>query len=138
MIQKKTNSGNKSGGIGSSVAIVGALAGAALGAYYLYGEKNKNNRKVVKGWMLKAKGEVLEQIEKVKELDKSAYEKIVTAVSDKYSKMKSVDLSQAAALASELKSHWGKVKRDFSKKHTPSKNTTKSVKKKPAKKTLKK
>ena len=47
-------------GIGLTAAAV-----AAAGAYFLYGSKDANkNRKTVKSWMLKAKAEVLEQLEK--------------------------------------------------------------------------
>ena len=46
--------------------IVGAgvgLAAVAAGAHFLYGKDGATNRKKVRGWALKAKGEMLEKLE---------------------------------------------------------------------------
>ncbi|OGZ68781.1 MAG: hypothetical protein A3D44_02180 [Candidatus Staskawiczbacteria bacterium RIFCSPHIGHO2_02_FULL_42_22] len=90
--------------IGAGIA---AAVAAAAGVYFLYGSKNAaKNRKMVKGWMLKAKGEVLEKLENVKEVNEEIYHKIIDQVSKKYQAMKSVDRKDIAEFVRELKSHW--------------------------------
>src|SRR4051812_38556819 len=59
---------------GAIIAGIAGLTAAAIGAYYLYGHKDsKKHRAKVKSWMLKAKGEVLEELEKVQDVTESAY-----------------------------------------------------------------
>jgi hypothetical protein len=118
---------NGKGGVGAGLALAGAIAGAALGAYFLYGPEGKKNKRKVQGWMLKAKGEVLEQVEKAKELDKEAYETIVTKVADRYGKLKNVDMREVALLVAELRSHWNKVKRDWNEASAPKPKKAKAV-----------
>jgi gamma-glutamylcyclotransferase (GGCT)/AIG2-like uncharacterized protein YtfP len=106
-----------------------ALSAAALGAYYLYGAKDaKKNQKKVRGWALRAKGEVLETIEKLEGVDEQKYDQVVDRVSTKYKKLKHVNNSELLALANELKGHW----REFAKEAGVS---AKKPKRKPAKKT---
>lgn len=126
MAQKKASSrtsGRKvAAGIGAGVALAAA---AAAGAYFLYGSKNAaRNRRVVKGWALKAKGEVLEQMEKVRQMDQKTYNKIVDSVTSRYKAIKSVDKAELAAMARELRGHWKSI----------SKQVTKPAAKKAAKK----
>ena len=68
---KKKKAKRKSVGVkvGLSAVLAGAAVAATAGAYYLYGPSGKKHQKQVKGWMLKAKGEILERAEKRKELD---------------------------------------------------------------------
>jgi hypothetical protein len=62
MANTESMSGARKAEIGAGIAA--GVAAAALGAYFLYGSKDaKKNRAKVKGWMLKARGEVLEQLE---------------------------------------------------------------------------
>jgi flagellar basal body-associated protein FliL len=58
-VMKKMSTNTKVGiGLGLTAAAV-----TAAGAYFLYGSKQApQNRKKVKGWVLKAKGEVLEAL----------------------------------------------------------------------------
>jgi hypothetical protein len=42
------------------------------------------NRKAVKGWMLKAKGEILEKLEQTKDINEEKYHKIVDSATKKY------------------------------------------------------
>ena len=62
--------------------------------------------------MLKARGEVLERIEKLKDVNEEAYNKVVDEVTDKYKKAKSVDVEELLLLAADLKRHWRKIKDD--------------------------
>jgi hypothetical protein len=87
---------------------------ATLGMYLLYGAENaKKNRKIAKGWMLRAKGEVLDKAEKLKELDKNDYDKMISDVQKKYKKMKNVNAKELAELAKELKGHWDDIEQSF-------------------------
>lgn len=101
-------------GVGMGAAVVG-IAAAAAGAYFLYGAKDASkNRKLVRSWMLKARGEVLERMEKMKDdLTEDAYYKIVDAVVAKYGSVKSGSTAEADALGRELKGHWKNIKKHF-------------------------
>ena len=89
-------------GIGFAVT---ATAATVVGAYFLYGAKNASkNRKTVRGWMLKAKGEVLEGVEKLKHLDKESYHDLIDRVMKRYMKMKTVSNKEAKVLQKELRS----------------------------------
>jgi len=84
---KKTTGTNVA--IGAGVAAIAALAAAG---YFLYGSKDgARNRKKVRGWMLKAKGEVLEGVEKMKDVTEEQYAMIVDKVASKYKAIKNID-----------------------------------------------
>lgn len=97
------------GQISAGLAVTAAMA-AAAGAYFLYGSKGAaKNRKVVRGWMLRAKGEVLEGVEKVKHLDEKSYHELIDKVMKRYRKMRRVSDKEAAELRRELKGHWRSI-----------------------------
>lgn len=93
---------------------IAAVVAAAAGTYFLYGSKNAvKNRKKVKGWMLKAKGEILEKLENLKEVNEEIYHKIVNEVSNKYQAVKSIDKKDVVEFAKELKSHWKSIEKEI-------------------------
>ena len=99
-----------------------ALAAATAGAYFLYGtKKGAKTRKQIKGWMLKAKGEVLEKLEGMKDISQEAYEKVIDEVEAKYKAVKNIDQKDIAAFGKELKSHWKDIKKEVDKKINPKK-----------------
>jgi len=103
---KRTTKKKKSNAVGIGVAIT-AAAVAAAGAYFLYGSKNAaKNRKKIKGWTLQAKGEVLEQMERIKNLSQEDYERLVDRVMTRYRRVGSAAAPEVAKLARELKGHW--------------------------------
>lgn len=110
-INKKPVSKKKShvGGIIGAVAGVAALSAAA---YVLFGPDAKKNRKVIKGWAVKMKGEMIEKIEEAKEITEPIYNKIVDEVSSKYLKAKNVDQKELQALVSDVKRHWKAMSKD--------------------------
>jgi len=61
--------------------------------------------------MLRAKGEVLEKLEMMKDVNEEAYHKVVDTVSDKYKKIKNIDPTELNAMRSDLKKHWGNIKK---------------------------
>ena len=98
----------------TGVGITAAVAAAAAGAYFLYGtNEGKKQRKKIRGWALKAKGEVLEQLENLKEVNEEAYNKVVETVTRKYKDLKQVDPSELASMARELKGHWNSIQREL-------------------------
>ncbi len=111
---------------GTIAAGIAGLTAAAVGAYYLYGSKNApKNRAQVKGWMLKAKGEVLEKLEGVQDITESAYSTAVDAVAKKYNAIKTIDAVELAAFIADMKRHWDGIKRTAGKKKTAKKPSAK-------------
>jgi hypothetical protein len=116
--------------VGTGVALVAATA---IGAYMLYGSKGaEKRRKQVRSWMLKAKGEVLDKLEKAKEVNESAYFNIVDTVAKKYAAISNVDRRELTEMADELKDHWRNIKAQLGE------GNKKAAKRKPAKKANKK
>ncbi len=120
---------------------VGAALALAATSYFLYGTKEGNKQRArFRGWVLKAKGEVLEALEKLSHVDEATYNKLVDRVAGKYKKIQNVPTSEVIALADELKEQWVNIekymptKRKTTAKRKPAK---KAVKRKPAKKTAK-
>lgn len=110
MAQKKA--AQKSDGHGLEIGL--ALAGIATvaGAVFLYGtDAGKKKRKDIKGWMLKAKGEVVEKLEKVKDVNEEAYHKIVDTVAAKYKAVKSIAPEELAEVVDDLKKSWKHIAR---------------------------
>lgn len=130
----KTTKHSHAKGIGKEVAIgagLAALAAAAAGTYFLYGSKNAaKNRKQVKAWTLKAKGEVLEQLETLKAVDEEIYRRIVKEVAARYKTLKKLDAADVLEFANELNSHW----KEIAKKIHASTRTAKKVAKRVSKK----
>ena len=110
---KKKSPTKKSSHHAAGAAGIGALLAAAAGAYFLYGSKDAaKNRKKITGWALKAKGEVLEQIEKVKaELTEERYHEIIDKVERKYRALKEVENDELEDVVNDLKKHWKNIKK---------------------------
>ena len=111
----------------SAKTIVGVAAGVAAlsaAAYVLFGPNGKKNRKIIRSWAVKMKGEIIEKFEKAKEITEPVYHEIINNVQAKYAKMKNVDPKELEAVVSEIKKHWKAIK-----KEAVGKKTKKSVKK---------
>lgn len=113
MTAKKTT--NKSS-VGNAVAIGATVAALSVGAYILFGPNGKSNRKAVKGWAVRMKGEIIEKLEKVKDVTAPIYEKIVSEVADKYAKLKNIDAQDLEAEVATLKKHWKAMTKSATKK----------------------
>ena len=59
------------------------------------------------------KGEVIEQLEKLKEINEEAYHRAVETVAEKYRKMKSIDQMDVEQIVAEMKKHWRNVRREI-------------------------
>jgi len=121
---KKKDSGS---GIGMAAVATAGVA-AIAGAIFLYGtDSGKKKRKDIKSWAIKARGEVVEKLEKAKEINENVYNNVVDSVVDKYKKIKSIDAAELAALGLELRRGWTHIKREvqgLAKKPAPAKKRT--------------
>jgi len=107
----KNNSIVKGVAMGAGIATAVAVT---AGAYFLYGSKNANkNRKKVKSWTLKAKGEILEKLENISEVNEEIYQKIVEGVSKKYQALKNINEKDIAEFVKELKGHWKNIAKEL-------------------------
>lgn len=104
----------KSSRVGAVVAGIAGLTAAAVGAYYLYGHKDADkHRAKIKGWMLKAKGEVLDELESVKDVSESSYMSAVDAIARKYRELKDIDVQELEAFIGEMRDHWQGIQKTF-------------------------
>ena len=85
------------------------MAVAAAGAYFLYGNRAAENRARIKGWALKLKGEVLEKMESMKEVDRQAFEALVERTAARYGRVKRVSASELKHVTKELKNAWSHI-----------------------------
>lgn len=127
--QKKMTTGQKAGiGFG--------LTAAAAGAYFLYGSnKAAQNRKKVKGWMLKAKGEILEALENAKTLSEDEYKALVEAAAGAYGTVKSATSGEVKEFKKEMAEHWEKLQKSNAVKKIAGGAASKKSAAKPASKT---
>lgn len=97
-------------GIGAGIA---ALAAGAAAAYFLYGPNGAKNRKKVKTWMVQARADVLSRMEKLKEVNREAYDNIVETVARQYQAAKKLDTKDVAQFTKELKNYWRDIQRQM-------------------------
>lgn len=97
--------------VGIGVGITAAAA-AAAGAFFLYGSKNApKNRKMVKSWLIRAKSEVLEALEKAEHMTQREYEQLVDTVGGAYGMMKNVSRGEIADFKREMKGYWQQLEK---------------------------
>lgn len=121
--QKQGISAKQVIGVGVGVAALSAAA------YLLFGPNGKNNRKVIKGWAVKMKGEIIEKFEEAKELTEPVYNEIIDRVQAKYAKLQNIDKKELEATVAEIKKNWKALKKSsMPKKSGKTKTATKQVK----------
>ena len=79
---------------------------AAAGTYFLYGRRGSKNRERIAGWTLQLKGEVLEQMEMLKDINQQAYNELVDETAKRYGRVKRVSSDELAHITDEIKSAW--------------------------------
>lgn len=121
-VKKKSGLSDKekmSIGVGLTAAAV-----AAAGAFFLAGSKNAaKNRKVVKSWVLKAKAEVLEGLEKAQAMSQKEYEELIEQVSGAYAQVQNASKADISGFKKEMKEQWQKI----AKAAAPKKKSVKKV-----------
>ncbi len=105
---------NKTTHEGHPIAIgLGIAAAAAAGAYFLYGSsKGPARRQALKSWMVKMKGEVMEEVEKMETLSEELYYAAIDKIKEKYASMKDIDEEELSAIVKRLKGHWKDIKKE--------------------------
>ena len=86
---------------------------AAAGAYFLSGARGAKNRERISGWALKLKGEVLEGLENLKEIDQEAYHRLVEKTAQRYGRVKRVSASELKHMTEELKGAWAHISKQL-------------------------
>lgn len=91
---------------------IGGVAATVAGAYYLYGSREGQAvRKNMSAFAVKMKGEMLEGLEKLKEVSEPKYKELVKKVEEKYAKAKA-DNPEFKKVIGEISSVWGKMKKE--------------------------
>ena len=125
---KKENNNKGNNNLAMELGIA-AVAAAAAGAYFLYGStKGISRRKVLKSWMVKMKGEVMEEIENMKDLSEDLYNSSIDKISEKYAQIQNIDRDELSNTVKRLKGHWKDIKKiadKTTKKKTIKAKTTK-------------
>lgn len=119
----------KGSDVGVVVGVAAGVAAIAAAGYFLFGPNGKTNRKVIKGWTVKMKGEVLEKIEKLKEITPETYNAIIDEVSAKYAKLKHINQEEIAIITADLKKYWKVISRDVKEKQGGAKKKVVQAKK---------
>lgn len=94
---------------------IGLAALAAAGRYFLYGKRGAKNIKNIEGWALQLKGEVLEKMENVKDINQQAYNKLVDQTAGRYGRVKRVSAAELGNVTDELKSAWAHIGKELKK-----------------------
>ncbi len=102
MVQKK-NTGH------SVVAIGAGVAALAAASYYLFGPKGAQHRKKLQGWVIQMKGDVIREIENLKEVSEPIYQQVVEKVAKKYASQSTIAKADVDALVKEMKKHWRSI-----------------------------
>ena len=93
-----------------ATGVTGLLVAATLGTNFLFNtKKGKQSLKHIKSWAFKMKAEVLEKLERAKDVNEEVYHRIVDELSAKYAKVKGMTLEEVQEIAKEFKSQWKKV-----------------------------
>ncbi len=100
-------------GVALGLGVAAAVA-AAAGAYFLYGsKKGPARRKALKTWMVKMKGEVMEELEKMENISEGKYHEVIDRVSKKYEALKNIDQKELQTTIKRLKGHWKDIKKEI-------------------------
>ena len=136
---KKNTGGIGMAGVGAGLAAA-ATAGAA--AYWLYGAKHSaQHRKMAKSWMLKARSEVLDAVEKINDIDKEQYIKLVQNVLKQYGRKGGASAAEMSQMTKDFHTAWSHMqaaRKSGTKAAKGAKRTVKKVVKKARKATSKK
>jgi hypothetical protein len=103
-----------------------AALAAAAGAFFIYGKDAAKNRRAMKGWALKLKGEVLEKVENLTSANRGAYHKVVDQVTKRYRRMKNVNKKELDSLVSDLKRGWSQIHAEAGAGSVPARSAAKS------------
>lgn len=92
---------------------IGLAALAAAGTYFLYGKRGAKNREAIAGWALQLKGEVLEKMEKLKDLNRESYDKLVDDTAKRFGRVKKVSAAELRIITADIKSAWSHIGKEL-------------------------
>ena len=93
--------------IAAAAGVAAAAAAAAAGAYWLYGAKDAaKHRRLAKSWMLKARAEMMDVVEKAQTIDKETYMQLAGEVAKRYAGVAGATAAESRRLVQDLKSGW--------------------------------
>lgn len=119
----KKNTSNKTN---SAIAITGiAVASLAL-SYFLYGKNAPKRRRALTSWMLRAKADVMDKLEKAKDISEPMFHTIIDTSMEKYAKLKNINPEDIALFGTEIKKQWRDIKKEITTK-TITKKTPKKI-----------
>jgi hypothetical protein len=104
MSKKQTN--KKGMSAGAMIGIGASVAALSAAAYLLFGPDGNKNRKAIRGWAVKMKGDIIEKFEEAKEITEPVYHKIVNEAKAKYSQFQNVDKKELEDLVADIRKHW--------------------------------
>lgn len=81
------------------------VAWAALYALF----NGKENAPKAKEWAMNMEREIVEKIDKVKDMTEPVLEKIIDEVKEKYERMKDIDTDELKKMIDTLRDHWSSV-----------------------------
>lgn len=104
----------KKGGLIKAGLSVGAMVAGATGAYMLLASKDaKKRQKAVKGFVEKAKKEIIKDIKISKGYTEDMYGKVVDKMMKKYEDLKKIDPKEFSKIKSDVKKHWKNIKKQM-------------------------
>lgn len=102
----KTSASKNKMGVGGVIAAATAITTLVAGAFLMTGKRGEKNRNLMRGWAIQAKGEVLEELEKVKDVTQDKYLEIVDSVIKRYKSSKKASEKELSKLSKELRAYW--------------------------------
>lgn len=92
---------------------IGLAALAAAGTYFLYGKRGAKNRETIAGWALQLKGQILEKLEKLDNVNQEAYNELITETVERFGRVKKVSAAELKLIAADLKSAWSHIDKEL-------------------------
>lgn len=92
---------------------IGLAALAAAGTYFLYGKRGAKNRAAIAGWTLQVKGQVLEKLENIKNVNQEKYNQIVEDTVRRFGRVKNVSAAELKLITSDLKDAWSRISKEL-------------------------
>jgi len=92
---------------------IGLAALAAAGTYFLYGKRGAKNRETITGWALQLKGQVLEKMEKLKNVNQEEYNKLIEESVERFGRVKNVSAAELKLVTADLKSAWSHIGKEL-------------------------
>ena len=92
---------------------IGLAALAAAGTYFLYGKRGAKNRETIAGWALQLKGQVLEKMEMLDNVNQEAYNELITETVERFGRVKKVSAADLKLITADLKSAWSHIDKEL-------------------------